>query len=341
MNADYDPKVPNDYMVYKRMVYQRRRAQLEWEKRIEEEGWDEEDEDEEEERGYDRFPPPPPPLLEPQKRDSKNLTGQEAYARRVAMSCTPTQALTGEEAYQRRLAMSQSQPQIPTTPRVAPPPPGPPPLPPPTAEANNTAAATIADRLSQPRFISSTISRPEDASGESDNRSFAERYMSASGYIPGQGIGAAHNKGITVPLTVSQCSSKRGQIHDPCLTQHQQAELAKFGSPSRIIVLLNMITTADLQRSKEDKEELIEDVSTECGKYGIVKNLVPITNKRTQERQGEVRVFVEFSGQAGSWKAIRALNRRWFEGRQVKAFYYPEEAFHRREYALELPHAHT
>ncbi|KAJ1019794.1 hypothetical protein NDA13_006019 [Ustilago tritici] len=376
MNSEYDPRIPNDYMAYKTMLFERRKAELEhqmWVRELEEHG-EEEERDEEEQEKEERSVggiPPPPPQAAPIAVAKQPSSGQEAYARRLAMSNPiPTQPQTGEEAYQQRLAMSgeeayqrrvalsqQQHPQasqgIPTGPEAGPPvpPPGPAPEPRSAAQtqldvaARQTAAAAIAARLAQSQTRSSPSNRIPictSSAGKDNIRSFAERYMTSQGYIPGQGIGAAGNKGITTPLTVSQnrSSSKKGSIINPDQKAQQQEELSKFGAPSRIIVLLNTITLSDLQR--EEREELIEDIAGECGKYGIVKRILPFQLGGAEGGQeGQVRMFVEFSGEAAGWRAVRGLDGRWFEGRQVRAFYYHEEAFLQQRYDLLLSRPHT
>ncbi|KAJ1574076.1 hypothetical protein NDA12_003674 [Ustilago hordei] len=305
MNSEYDPRIPNDYIAYKTMLFERRKAELEhqiWVRELEEHGEEEgrdEEEQEKEERSVGGIPPPPPQAA-PIAVAKQPSSGQEAYAHRLAMSNPiPTQPQTGEEAYQQRLAMSgeeayqrrvalsqQQHPQashpqasqgIPTGPEAGPP--GPPPgaAPEPRSAsptqldvaARQTAAAAIAARLVQSQtrsFPSNRIAICTSSAGKDDTRSFAERYMTSQGYIPGQGIGAAGNKGITTPLTLG--GAEGGQ-------------------------------------------------------------------------EGQVRMFVEFSGEAAGWKAVRGLDGRWFEGRQVRAFYYHEEAFLQQQYDLLLSRPHT
>ncbi|SPO30671.1 related to conserved hypothetcial protein [Ustilago trichophora] len=374
MNADYDPRVPNDYMSYKRLVYERRKAELEYSKRQQqqdeeeygdEEGWEEEEE-EVEERRFDRFPPPPSLLqshqraheVEKKKEDftpvstvpTRALTGEEAYARRVAMSATAagatgsgeeacqrrmamSNAVSGEEAYQRRVALSQASP------------PGPPPGPPPSAPTpqsdlttRQSAAVAIAARLA--KLVPPPHPPPPIApTPPSDPSTFAERLLTSQGYIPGTPLGnpSSSTHGLLTPLTITKSNptSSRGTIYNPSQAHQTNLEAAKYGSTtaSPIIVLVNMATLADLHGTA--REELVEDIASECGKFGIVKRILPHLVEEKGE-SGEVRVFVQFSGEAGSWKAVRKLDGRWFEGRQVLAFYYDPAAFQRGELNLPL-----
>ncbi|SNX87048.1 related to conserved hypothetcial protein [Melanopsichium pennsylvanicum] len=417
LNGEYDPRVPNDYIAYKQQVYERRKAEVDyqrWKQQEEEEYADEEcwpeEKEEEHVRRYDRHPPPPSlhgPSAEAGRKSeevapTRALTGEEAYARRVAMSLIPTagsmsgekafqrrQAMSGEEAYARRVAMSQQSDQTsfrggqefnansvgppgppPSAPRNvslgAPPvaPPGPPPSTPHTqargqssmltSQSNSdlasrtNAAAAIAAKLA--KLNSATV--PTDscpaaaASGWNepkcmDPSTFAQRLMASQGYVEGQGLGAAHNRGIATPIVATTSMTKRGtgSIFNPALASQARVEAERFGSDtaSRIIVLINMATAKDLEGERE-RDELVQEVAEECAKFGIVQRVLPhmVTQQPSDADadadEGEVRVFVEFSGQAGSWKAVRALDGRYFEGKIVKAFYYDEKLFQNANY---------
>lgn len=154
--------------------------------------------------------------------------------------------------------------------------------------------------------------------------------MTSYGYVPGNGLGA-HSTGMLEPLLVSSSTSGRGQIVHAHHTTTAQAEAAQYGSAtaSPVIVLLNMATRADLL--PENEPELVDEVTQECGKFGIVKRVV------VYDAEGEVRVFVQYTGEAGSWRAVRGLQGRWFEGKQVQALYYDEGAFEEARLDLALP----
>ena len=159
--------------------------------------------------------------------------------------------------------------------------------------------------------------------------------MASQGYIPGSGLGASLN-GMTTPLTARTSASARGHgvIIDPSQAAHSAAETARFGRTSSVIVLLNTSTPTDLA-DETTRKELVEDIASECTKLGTVTRILPHIVQHQQ--QEETRVFVRFTGHAASWKAVRTFSGRWFEGRQLEAFYYDESAFDDGRLELALP----
>lgn len=288
------------------------------------------------------LPPPPPPPGPPPSAPNLTMSGEEAYQRRLAMS-RQMQSESGEEAYQRRLAMSQQQQSIqPATTQHQSPPSQPashentPALAPAAAprdlEASRNAAAAIAARLARNSSTSTSTAPSTDDDDDEEHRpdpaAFAERLMAKWGHTRGQGLGAEGNQGRADALIMEKVPQKphRGG-HDSSSTASRgkfttadprvQEDLEKYGSPSEVIYLGNILSADD----EEDDDDLPEDIAEECNKFGIVQRVALHPASRG--------CFVRFSGPAGAWKAVRELNGRFFAGSKIEASYYDRGRFER------------
>ncbi|KAJ7156052.1 hypothetical protein C8R43DRAFT_1065735 [Mycena crocata] len=330
---------------------------------------------------------PAPPLT--------NLTGDEAFQRRLAMSAamrpvspptapdsaTPADddpipglglgaaplpaAETGDEAYLRRVAMaSLSRPPPPPArslspptlaynpfapPSVPPPPPGPPPSMAAALDARVKAAAAIAARLGALANSSESAPVPEPPAKKPDPHGFAARLMAKWGHKEGQGLGV-DGSGIVNALTVEQVSqgksskgnataptgkgigvgSKMGKIINNNEDAKVREDRERFGEPSRVVVLTNMVGVEDLD------DELSEEIGDECSKNGVVERVVVhLVNPPPPNPEDAVRIYVLFGGPVGAWKTVRELDGRFFGGRTTRARYFPEVMFAR--HALDVP----
>lgn len=292
-------------------------------------------------------PPPPPPGPLPPAIPSP-VSGEESYQRRVELS-RQMQGETGEEAYQRRLAMSQQQ--MPQTQQATGNvqsnilDPSPPPPPPSDMEASRSAAAAIAARLSQKGSLAHTptdnvASTSNDTEHRPDPAAFAERLMAKWGHTHGQGLGAEGNQGRSEAIVMEKVNTDPPRRPEHYHHQQQdtriaargkfnasddprtQADLERYGRPSEVIYLSNVLSPGD-----EVDPDLPEDIASECNKYGIVQRVAlhPV-------RGG---CFVKFSGPAGAWKAVRELDGRFFAGSRISARYYDRERFERGEMDLD------
>ncbi|KAJ7109297.1 hypothetical protein C8R44DRAFT_986306 [Mycena epipterygia] len=334
-----------------------------------------------------------------------NLTGDEAFQRRLAMStakrpisppsapdpanesaipglslgstaAAPPVTETGDEAYLRRVAMaSLSRPAPPSPPArplspptlaynpfappsVPPPPPGPPPSIAAALDARVKAAAAIAARLGALAGAAESAPAPPSAeppSKKPDPHGFAARLMAKWGHKEGQGLGV-DGSGIVNALTVEQVSqgksgkgkaqggpaaptgkgigvgSKMGKIINNNEDAKTREDRERFGEPSRVVVLTNMVGVEDLD------DDLSEEIGDECSKNGVVERVVVhLVNPPPPNPEDAVRIFVLFGGPVGAWKTVRELDGRFFGGRTTRARYFPEVMFAQHALDVLLP----
>ncbi|KAI0933581.1 hypothetical protein AcV5_005689 [Taiwanofungus camphoratus] len=291
-------------------------------------------------------------------------TGEEAYFRRLAMlqprSQPPAPAAPPYEEPAPPLAYN------PFAPPSMPPPPPPglaagSTLSEEKVRSSREAAAAIAAKLkalappagsSEASETSTSGAAQEDESApfkKPDPHGFAARLMAKWGHKEGQGLGA-DGSGIVHALTVEQVTqgkskgkgkdapnktigpgSKMGKIVNLNEDAKTREDRERFGEPSRVVVLTNMVGPEDVE-----DEELREEIGDECSKNGTVERVIVHPVYPVPENPDDaVRIFVLFAGPAGAWKTVRELDRRYFGGRSVKARYFPEALFN--QFAFDAP----
>jgi splicing factor U2AF subunit len=99
------------------------------------------------------------------------------------------------------------------------------------------------------------------------------------------------------------------------------------------VLCLTQAVNEDELKDDEDYEDIVEDMRTECGKYGNLVNVViPRPNPNGEPVPGLGKVFLEYTDVESAAKARMGLNGRKFGGNQVVAVFYPENKFSQHEY---------
>ncbi|KAJ3022814.1 Poly(U)-binding-splicing factor puf60 [Thoreauomyces humboldtii] len=94
---------------------------------------------------------------------------------------------------------------------------------------------------------------------------------------------------------------------------------------SRVICLRNMVSVKDVD------DTLNDEISEECGKYGVVTKVLMWARPLASQPSDPVDIYVRFGDVSAAGKARQALDQRWFAGRQVAAAFCPEKEFADKE----------
>lgn len=300
------------------------------------------------------FAPPPPPLSPQPPRGSPAA---------VAPVSVPDDA-TGDDAYARRLALSGTA--APPATHTPPPPPPPEEQPPPqdgTTISRGPVRYQAPPQPPQPMDIdddddddddvedvdlppalglgadaSTTDAGEETRSSRPGQAGFAQRLMSKYGWTAGSGLGAS-SSGIVNPLSVKvekRRKAEDGKFAEPggrgkiiggktAPKTSAAEEEGKFGAMSEVIVLRNMLDGMD-SLQEEISSGLGQEIGEECGdKYGRVERLYIDVPGR--------KVFIKFTDQVSALRAVNALEGRVFNGNAIAARFWDTERFERGEYS--------
>ncbi|ORY65528.1 uncharacterized protein BCR38DRAFT_484941 [Pseudomassariella vexata] len=363
----YDPSRPTNVDEYLRSD-ERIREVREWKALLykhkrpakRQSSWD--SEDEEDRPVTNQFAPPgsysfapPPPPSPPRASVPDDKSGDDAYARRPALS--------------RGFAPPPTTSASPNPPSAPPPPVQTEPtptiiLPPPPPEADPSTISRAPVRYTQPEPSAPSATSPDEPEPDPDamdedtldpnaadaptlntrrpgQKGFAARLMSKYGWTKGQGLGADAS-GIVQPLRVHVEKRKkkpdaegggwaepggRGKIIAPKVAAAAAASSSsesKFGPMSNVIVLRHMLYgIKDVQH--EISEGLGQEIGEECGdKYGRVERLYI-------DHVG-LNVYIKFVDGVSALRAVNALDGRVFAGNSIAPQFYDLDKFERSVY---------
>ncbi|TPX58303.1 hypothetical protein PhCBS80983_g03233 [Powellomyces hirtus] len=94
--------------------------------------------------------------------------------------------------------------------------------------------------------------------------------------------------------------------------------------PTRNILLKNMFNLQEVQGEPGWDQELKEDVSSECAKYGTLRHV----GIDTEAPDG--RIYMKYNSIPEAESAVNALNGRFFAGNRIEAAYVPDISYNGR-----------
>ncbi|KAL1558899.1 splicing factor U2af large subunit B-like isoform X1 [Salvia divinorum] len=114
----------------------------------------------------------------------------------------------------------------------------------------------------------------------------------------------------------------------------QRLMLAPNIAPVTKVVCLTNVVTPDELNNDDDYEDILEDMRTECGKFGTLVNLIiPRPVPGAENAPGVGKVYLEYADTESAVKARQGLNGRKFGGNEVVAVFYPEDKFSEGDYS--------
>ncbi|KAJ9661411.1 hypothetical protein H2198_001979 [Neophaeococcomyces mojaviensis] len=95
----------------------------------------------------------------------------------------------------------------------------------------------------------------------------------------------------------------------------------------RVLQLLNMVTPEELI-DNDEYEEICEDITEECSKYGQILDMkIPRPAGGSRQSAGVGKIYIKYADAAAAKKALQALAGRKFADRTVVTTYFDEASF--------------
>jgi len=132
------------------------------------------------------------------------------------------------------------------------------------------------------------------------------------------------------PSPSAAASNLLSNIMSTQSSQSGTGSSSKDQTPTRVLLLLNMVTANELIND-EEYEDIRDDVREECSKFGIVEDVV--IPRPSDNTAGVGSIFVLFKEPSMAGGAVQALNGRSFNNNVVEATYYSETKFKDKIYA--------
>lgn len=155
--------------------------------------------------------------------------------------------------------------------------------------------------------------------------SLATFSQNAASQMPGSQLKTSEN--TELPNTLSaQEDMKLSGVSARHMVMHK---LMRQEAKTCVMVLNNMVGVEEVDDDLED------EVTNECEKYGPTARVVIYTEKQSEEEGADqvVKIFVKFHNSDSCDLAINNLNGRWFGGRKVHAVTFPQEKFDNEDYS--------
>ncbi|KAM7516274.1 hypothetical protein LguiA_005857 [Lonicera macranthoides] len=145
------------------------------------------------------------------------------------------------------------------------------------------------------------------------------------------------DKTLTVRRANQGATQPKPEQESVLLHAQQQIALQRLmlqpASVGTKVLCLTQVVNEEELKDDEDYEDILDDMRTECGKFGNLVNVViPRPKPNGEPSPGVGKVFLEYTDVESATKARGGLNGRKFGGNQVVAVFYPENKFFQQEY---------
>ncbi|KAJ6086004.1 hypothetical protein N7486_010285 [Penicillium sp. IBT 16267x] len=142
--------------------------------------------------------------------------------------------------------------------------------------------------------------------------------------LNGMELGDRHLKVVRASIGTTQAAGLDMGVNAMSMFAKTTSQDMETG---RVLQLLNMVTVDELL-DNDDYEEILEDVTEECGKFGKVLSLkIPRPSGGSRSSSGVGKIFVKFDTEQSATNALKALAGRKFSDRTVVVSYFGEENF--------------